>query len=380
VPVQNAGLQQVDVSVPVQTARLQSLDVFRGGVIASMILVNNNGSSDAYGPLKHAAWHGWTFTDLVFPFFLWIVGVAITFSFAKRVERGDDRGKLLVHVLKRAAIIFGIGLFLNGFPYFDLSTIRIPGVLQRIALCYLIAATIFLFTKTAGRVIWCVGLLTVYWVLMKMVPVPGCGANSFEIGCNFAKWIDGMTLWGHMYSQTKTWDPEGVISTIPAITNVLFGIFAGQVLRTQKTPAEKSSWLLFAGATLTFAGLMLSTWMPINKGLWTSSYAVFTSGLAFLVFGSCYWLVDVLHWRRYTKPFVIYGMNALMMFILSGLFARILSIIKIDGTSLRTLIWRDMFAPLASPPVASLLFSLAHVALFWLIAWWMYRRNWIVRA
>ena len=379
--MQNASVQAVDVSVPVQAVRLQSLDVFRGGVIASMILVNNNGSSEAYGPLKHAAWHGWTFTDLVFPFFLWIVGVAITFSFARRVERGDDRGKLFAHVLKRAAIIFGIGLFLNGFPFFDLSTIRIPGVLQRIALCYLIAATIFLFTKTSGRVIWCAGLLSLYWILMKMVPVPGCGVNSFEMACNFAKWIDGMTLWGHMYSQTKTWDPEGVISTLPAISNVLFGIFAGQILRTQKTTAEKSNWLLFAGATLTFAGLMLSTWMPVNKSLWTSPYAVLTSGLAFLVFGCCYWLVDVLQWRRYTKPFVIYGMNALAMFILSGLFARIISIVKIDGTSLRTLLWRDTFAPLlASPPMASLLFSLAHVALFWLIAWWMYRRNWVIRA
>ena len=379
--MQNASLQQpVDVSIPPQTARLQSLDVFRGGVIASMILVNNNGSNEAFSPLKHAVWHGWTFTDLVFPFFLWIVGVAITFSFAKRVERGDDRGKLLSHVVKRAAIIFGIGLFLNGFPFFDLTTIRIPGVLQRIAICYLIAATIFLFTKTRARVVWCIGLLAVYWILMKLVPVPGCGAGSFETACNFAKWIDGMTLWGHMYSQTKTWDPEGVISTIPAVTNVLFGIFAGQILRTRKAPAEQSSWLLFAGATLTFTGLMLSTWMPINKSLWTSPYAVFTSGLAFLVFGCCHWLVDVLHWRRFTKPFVVYGMNALMMFILSGLFARLLSLIKIDGTSLRTLLWRNVFAPLACAPVSSLLFSLAHVALFWGIAWWMYRRNWIVRA
>ena len=229
--------------IRVQKERLVSLDVFRGGTIAAMIMVNNQASSEAFPQLEHSHWHGWTFTDLVFPFFLWIVGIAITFSFAKRVERGDDRGKLLLHTAKRAAIIFGVGLLLNGFPYYNLSTLRIPGVLQRIAVCYLIAATIFLFTKTRGRILWCVGLLSAYWILMKTVPVPGCGANSFTIDCNLEKWIDGMVLWGHMYSRTKTWDPEGIVSTLPAITNVLFGIFAGQILRLPRTPAEKASWL-----------------------------------------------------------------------------------------------------------------------------------------
>src|SRR3954453_18555450 len=152
--------------------RLQSLDVFRGGTIAAMIMVNNQASSEAFAQLQHAHWHGWTFTDLVFPFFLWIIGISITFSFAKRIERGDDRSRLLLHILKRAAIIFAIGLFLNGFPYFNLTTLRIPGVLQRIAICYLIGATIFLFTKTRGRILWCVGLLSAYWIFMKMIPVP----------------------------------------------------------------------------------------------------------------------------------------------------------------------------------------------------------------
>ena len=363
----------------VQSERLQSLDVFRGGTIAAMILVNNPGSPEAYAPLHHAEWHGWTFTDLVFPFFLWIIGVAITFSFAKRVDRGDDRRRLTMHVVRRAAVIFAVGLFLNGFPYFNLATIRIPGVLQRIAICYLIAALIFLFTKTRGRILWTAGFLTVYWVLMTTVPVPGCGAGSFSMDCNFARWVDGQFLTGHMYSRTKVWDPEGLISTLPAITNVLFGIFAGQILRLPASAAERASWLFLGGAGLTFAGLFLSSWMPINKSLWTVPYALFTSGLAFTVFACCFWLIDEHRWRRFAKPFAIYGMNALAMFVLSGLFARMLSLIGVGGVSLRSAVWNGVFAPLAGPANASLLFSLAHVLLFWMIAWWMYGRNWIVR-
>ena len=365
--------------------RLESLDVFRGGTIAAMILVNNNGSDAAFEPLKHAAWHGWTFTDLVFPFFLWIVGVAITLSFARRVEAGDDRGRLLLHVAKRSAVIFLIGLFLNGFPYFHLASIRIPGVLQRIAVCYLIAGAIFLFTKTRGRILWTAGLLGLYWVLMKMVPVPGYGAGDLSVEGNFSRYIDGLLLGGHMYSQTKTWDPEGIVSTLPAIANTMLGIFAGQILKLRQRGAEeKAVWLFFAGNCLVFAGLMLSTWMPINKPIWTASYTVLTSGLAFVVFACCYWLTDVKGWRRYSRPFAIYGMNALALYVLSSLFARVLGVIRVggpdgNGVSLRTLVWTRVFEPLASPPVASLLFSLAHVLLFLAVAYWFYRRHWIVR-
>lgn len=345
-----------------------------------MIMVNNQASSEAYPQLMHAQWHGWTFTDLVFPFFLWIVGLAITLSFAKRSEREGDKARLVLHIVRRAAIIFGVGLLLNGFPYYNLATIRIPGVLQRIAICYLIAATIFLFTKTRGRILWCVGLLSVYWILMKMAPVPGCGAGRFDIDCNFEKWVDGLLMTGHMYSRTKTWDPEGLVSTLPAIANVLFGIFAGQILRLGRDAAEKASWLFFIGSGLTFAGLMLSTWMPINKSIWTSPYAVFTSGLAFTVFACCFWLVDVLKWRRFARPFMIYGLNALTVYVFSGLLARVLGLIKIGDISAGRVIWERGFAWIGNPAVASLLYSLCHVAICWLFAIWMYRRNWVVRA
>ncbi|HYZ84192.1 MAG TPA: heparan-alpha-glucosaminide N-acetyltransferase domain-containing protein, partial [Bryobacteraceae bacterium] len=218
---------------PVAAQRLLSLDVFRGGTIAAMILVNNPGTWTAvYPPLEHAAWHGWTFTDLVFPFFLWMVGVSVTFSFAKRIANGDDKRRLWVHVLRRSFLIFAIGLLLNLIPYFRFDTVRIPGVLQRIGICYLVAASIFLFSNARQRIGWTIALLSSYWLLMMYYPVPGVGAGNLSEEANFAKYVDGLILQGHMWAQSRTWDPEGIISTLPAIATVLFGIFAGEILRT----------------------------------------------------------------------------------------------------------------------------------------------------
>jgi predicted acyltransferase len=361
-------------------SRILSLDVFRGATIAAMILVNNPGTWEhIYPPLDHAEWHGWTFTDLVFPFFLWIVGVAITLSFAKRIERGDDRTKLLIHVVRRSLLIFGLGLFLNLFPYFRFATVRIPGVLARIAVCYLIAATIFLFTESRGRILWILGLLSGYWLLMKLYPVPGYGAGILEQQGNFEQYIDGLVLSGHMWSQTKTWDPEGIVSTLPAIATTLFGILAGQLLQVKRSMEEKTAWMFFGGNCLLFAGLMLSTWMPINKKLWTTSYSVFMAGMAMVVFASCYWLIDVKKWQRLGRPFAIYGMNAITVFVLSGLVARMLGIVTISGVSLHTLIYESVFAPLASPINASLLFAIANVLFFYVIAFVMYRKKWFIR-
>ena len=209
-----------------------SLDAFRGATIAAMILVNNPGDGrTTFAPLLHAEWNGWTFTDLVFPFFLWMVGIAMTFSFARRVEGGAGKGKLLLHTVRRAALIFLLGLLLNGFPKYDLTTLRIPGVLQRIAICYLIGSLIFLYTKWRGQLAAIVGLCAVYWMLMTLFPVPGYGPGVLEPIGNFGQWVDEMLLSGHMYSRTKVWDPEGVVSTLPAIANVLFGALFGTLLR-----------------------------------------------------------------------------------------------------------------------------------------------------
>ena len=367
------------LSDPSQTTpaanRILSLDVFRGGTIAAMILVNNPGTWDhIHAPFEHAEWHGWTFTDLVFPFFLWIIGVSITLSFAKRIARGDGRAGLLLHIVRRSLLILALGWFLNLFPYFHFATFRIPGVLPRIAVCYLIAASIFLFTKSRGRIAWIVALLSGYWLLMKLYPVPGYGAGILEQQGNFAQYVDGLVLQGHMWVQSKTWDPEGIVSTLPAIATVLFGTLAGQLLQSKRTMEEKASSMFFLGNMLLFAGLMLSTWMPINKKLWTSSFSVFMAGMAMVVFASCYWVIDVRKRQKWGKPFSIYGMNAIVVFALSSLMAKVLGLMK-----LQTPIYQNVFAPLASPENASLLYALANVAFFYAIAYAMYRKKWFVR-
>lgn len=360
--------------------RLMSLDVFRGMTIASMTLVNNPGTWSAiYPPLEHAEWHGWTFTDTVFPFFLWIAGVAMTLSFSKRVERGDDRWRLFLHTTRRAAILFAIGIFLAGFPYFPWYRIRIPGVLQRIAVCYLITAGIFLATRLRGQIVACVFFLASYWALMTLYPVPGVGPGHLEKEANFARYIDGIVLTGHMWSQTKVWDPEGIVSTLPAISTCLFGVFMGYLLRLNREPAERAVWMFVMGNALMAAGSALSTWMPINKNLWTSTYSIFMAGLASVVFAFCYWFVDVQGWRKWTQPLAIYGMNAIAVFVLSGLLARSMGLIKVGSKSLQALIFETAFLPLASPINASLLYAIAYVLLFYGVAYGMFRKGWFVR-
>jgi len=361
--------------------RLVSLDVFRGATIAAMLLVNNPGSWDAvYPPLLHAEWHGWTFTDVIFPFFLWIVGVAMTLSFASRVARGGDHSRILLHVIRRATVIFALGLFLAGFPYFNLVTIRIPGVLQRIAVCYLIASIIYLRSRVRGQILWTGGLLGVYWLLMKWVPAPGYGAGSLEKIGNFAQYVDNIVLSGHMWSQSKVWDPEGIVSTLPAIATTLFGVLTGHILRLRVSPAEKTTWMFVQGSALMFLGQVMNLWLPINKSLWTSSYSVFMAGLAATVFAFCYWIVDIRGYKRWMQPFVHYGMNAIAVFVMAGLLAKSMGLIELaaaDGAriSLSAWIFQNIYAPLAAPCSASLMYAITFVLLFWGISFWMYRRK-----
>ncbi len=371
--------------VPSGKERLGSLDVFRGATIAAMMLVNNPGSDTAvYPPLRHAEWHGWTFTDLVFPFFLWIVGVAMTLSLAKRASRGDSRGRLILHALRRAAILFGLGLLLNGFPHFHPATLRIPGVLQRIAVCYLIVTVIFLYTRIRGQILWTVGLLSAYWVLMMLVPVPGYGAGVLNKEGNLAQYVDKYFFTGHSWRSNPTWDPEGIISTLPALATALFGALAGHMLRMRKRPEERAAWMFFTGNTLIVAGLIMNIWLPINKNLWTSSFSVFLAGLAFSGFSWCYWIVDVKGYKRWTRPFAIYGMNAIAVFVLAEIGARCLHIYGVTGNegvrvSIRDYIFQRLFAPLASPINASMLYGLCFSFCLFVISWVMYRRKWFVK-
>ncbi len=404
--------------------RLMSLDVFRGATIASMILVNNPGSGAIYPPLKHAVWHGWTFTDTVFPFFLWIVGVAIPLSSARRLAAGQTRLELFRHGLRRAAIIFGLGLFLNSLSYLlngslfrlgwsewlhtYLTSVRIPGVLQRIAICYLAALVIFLRHDWRGQVRWLVALLLGYWAIMARAPFPvnvhgqwRYVSGLWEKGDNFAAWLDNLVFNGpiigtHVWSAARTWDPEGLVSTLPAIATCLMGVLAGQWLRTERPEAEKTAWMMVAGAVLMWLGQLWNFWVPINKSLWTSSFAVFMGGLAAVCMGVWYWLVDVQGWRKPFKPFAIYGMNAIAMFVLAGVLGRMLIEIKVPAgsggpLSLKAWLFQKFFAPLGNPETAplpgwlvraenaSLLWALAFVTLLYLVAWAMYRKRWFIK-
>jgi predicted acyltransferase len=377
------------------TDRLRSLDAFRGATIAGMILVNNPGSwSHIYPQLEHAAWSGWTFTDWIFPFFLWIVGVAMVFSFAKRMEGGVTASTLFKHVLLRSAIIFGLGLFLAGFPFgllfghhFSFSTMRIPGVLQRIAVCYLAASAIFLHSRLRGKVLWILGLMICYWLLVTLVPVPGYGAGILDRPTGGLCWyIDSTLLNGHTWrgAPAPGFDPEGILSTLPAIATTLFGVLTGLLLRSSLSREEKTAWMFVAGNGLLLAGAILDIWMPINKNLWTPSYAVFMAGWANICLAVFYWLIDVRGYVRWATPFVIYGLNAIAVFVLSGLVGRLLGLIKVglpDGsvTSLQGYIFQQVYAPLANPVNASLLYAISFILVMFAVVWGMWKKRWFIK-
>jgi len=363
------------------TERLISLDAFRGAIIALMVLVNDPGDGrHVYGPLNHAEWNGWTITDVVFPSFLWILGVAMTFSMAKRLAAGNSRARIFTQALRRAATLFALGLFLYALPKFDLSTLLVLGVLQRIAICYAIAAAIYLTTGVRGQILWIVSLLTAYWLIMKLALVPAYGAGYLDVERNFAHYVDRLILGRHNYAHTKTWDPEGLVSTLPAIATALFGILAGSLLRARRALAERTTWMFLAGNLLIAAGLICDIWLPINKKIWTSSFALFMAGLDFVMLAIAVWWVDGLGHRQAVKPLVILGMNAIAVYMTSEILDGMLHTIQLSsGVSAHVWIYDRVFAPLASPMNASLLYALIYTLLMYLIAYGMYRRGWFWR-
>ena len=351
-----------------------SLDVFRGATMALMVLVNNSGDgAHTYGPLQHAEWNGWTLTDTVFPAFLWIVGVTMTLTLNRRLEAGIPRPRLFAQIFRRAIVLYLLGLAVYAWPL-DLSTQRWLGVLQRIAICYLIASAIYLTTGIRGQLIWIASLLSVYWLIMKLAPVPGYGAGHLDVERNFAHYIDSLVLGRHNYAGTKTWDPEGIVSTLPAIATTLFGVMAGHLVRLKRDLSERTTWLFLAGNALIAVGLICNTWLPINKKLWTSSFSLFMAGLDFVVFAICLWLVDGVGIKRAVKPLVVIGMNAITVYMISELLD-----VALSATGLRSRLFQAVFVPLASPFNASLLYAAAYTMLMWLIAYGMYRRGWFWR-
>jgi predicted acyltransferase len=368
--------------------RLASLDAFRGFAIASMMLVNNPGDwGHVHAPLAHAPWNGWTFTDLVFPFFLFAAGMAMAISIDRRTHDGTDSRGLVKELARRAIVIFLVGLALNLFPAFDFSTVRIPGVLQRIALCVLIAAPFAVYGSSKAIGFWIAALLVAYTLPMLFVPVPGpdgiVAAGALEPGRDFGAWLDRQLLGGHLWSQSRTWDPEGLVSTLPAVCSLLFGVLAGRWLLAARAGLSTTAATFAAGIAALLAGLVLdAVLMPINKNLWTPSYCVFMTGWSLVVFSAFHAAMDAApstalraSARRILLPLTIYGMNALFLFALSGVVARLLASLTLKS-------W--LYAPLQALPIApenaSLLFAIAFDLVMFAVAWAMWKKRWFVKA
>ncbi len=440
--------------------RIVSLDVFRGMTIAGMVLVNNPGTWSAiYGPLKHAEWHGITPTDYIFPFFLFIVGVAIPIALSKRIETGITRD-VYFKIVTRSVLIFALGILMSAIPFFNfaetqipwllkvlivlsysaalflylwdktipalivagvtaaivtgfflagsvvapynIATMRIPGVLQRIAVCYLVVSLIYLHTNWKQQSVIGIALLLLYWLLMTIVPVPGCEVWTVDDkACNLAAWLDRTILTeAHMWRSAKVFDPEGILSTIPAIVTTISGVLTGtwllrkdkgerikyndpenSAVRSPHSALEKALGLFFAGTVLLAVGWSWSLVFPLNKSLWTSSYVVYTSGLALLTLAFCYYVIDIKGYKRWAKPFVIFGVNALALFVFSGIMARLMGMIRFAGPDGKEIyasavdLQQHLSFVSCSPLNASLAYAVSYI-LFWLfLMWLLYRRR-----
>jgi predicted acyltransferase len=364
----------MDQPEPPVPARLVSLDAFRGLTMLFMVLVNDGGGPVSYPPLEHSAWNGWTLTDTVFPSFLWIAGVAITLALGRRLAAGEARGQLLKIVFRRAVIIYVLGLLVYAFPHFSLSHQRLLGVLQRIAICYLAASIIYLYCGVRAQIIWIVSLFAAYWAMMAFIDVPGYGAGNLSVEGNFAHYVDRIVLGMHNYASTKTWDPEGIVSTLPAIGTALLGVMAGHILRLPIPLGLRRNRLLIAGAFLIALGLIWSLKLPINKKLWTDSFATFMAGLDFAVLAFFVWLVDERGVRKWVKPLTITGVNAIAVYLASEFLAEFL-----DATGLHRRLYGRFFEPIASPMNASLLWALSFTLLMYLWGWFLYKRRWFLR-
>jgi predicted acyltransferase len=390
--------------------RLLSLDVFRGITIAGMLLVNNPGTWSAiFPPLEHAEWNGWTPTDLIFPFFLFIVGITTHLSLSARRARGDDDSAVVKQILRRGIIIYLLGFAMAMFPFYQWGTIasipnatpwdrilyriehvRILGVLPRIAIVYVCAGLLTLKTTLKQQVIIIATLLFGYWFAMTLIPVPG----EHEIRAvllnthdrNLAAWLDRAILGtNHTWSGSVTFDPEGPMSTIPAIATSMLGVIAGRwIVQKEKPLLERISAMFAVGAIGMMVGLMWNWAFPINKSLWTSSYVIFTAGMACVAIATIMWIVDYCNVKWWTKPFVIYGVNPIVAFVGSGVLARLIYTlwhVNYQGKSiaLQDAIYQIVFLPWLPPRVASLAFALSFVLLWYGILTLLYRRNIILK-
>jgi predicted acyltransferase len=374
-----------------QKSRLISLDVMRGLTVAVMILVNNAGDGAlSYAQLRHSAWNGCTLTDVVFPLFLFIVGSSIALSFSARLERGVAQSVIALQMLRRALTIFVLGLLLNALPQFHLGELRYYGVLQRIALCYALAGAVYLFGGAAGCAVMAAMALVGYWLLLTHVPVPGFGLPGASIEVldrygNLAAWLDrAMVPQAHLYRHSF-YDPEGLLSTLPALANTLLGALAAVWLRAGKPAWEKASVLLFCGLVAMASGLLWAQTFPLNKRLWTSSFALFTSGIAMALLALLFWRIDGEKKQEepssiWLKPWLVFGTNALTAYVLSEVLAEVLAVIPVrGGGDLQQWLFHLLPSWLGPPPFVSMLYSVLFVGVCYLPVLCLYRRRIFVK-
>lgn len=369
--------------------RRVSVDVFRGLTIAAMVIVNNPGDwGNVYAPLLHAEWNGWTPTDLIFPFFVFILGVSITLS---------KRPQTVATLFKRALILYAFGFFLAIYPRFNFSIVRVMGVLARLALCSLFAGLIYRQiikleedARLQATIFLAALLLLVYWALMMFVPFPGGTPGDLTPAGNLGAWIDRTVIGtNHLWRTSKTWDPEGLLGTLPAVASALTGIAVGLVLTSKRSDIEKVAGLISAGGAVMAVGLVWDTRFPINKSLWTSSYVLLTSGLASIILASCYWFFDVHERRRFLHPLIVMGRNPLALFVMSGFLVKTLTwdVLQVHdasgkGVSLYNWIYQHAFVPLGlwGPKNTSLAFALAMLALLYVPLLLLHRKKLFLRA
>ena len=363
-----ASAESAAISAGRPKERLLSLDVFRGFTLLGMVLVNSH-PLGIYPWLGHARWNGWGFADLIFPFFVFIVGVAIPYSFAKRLARGESRDKLFIHILRRSVLLFVVGVLLNGFPRFDLSTLRVMNVLQRIAICYLLASIIYAYIRMRTKaIVWlCGAILVLYYVLMQFVPVPGYRAGVLEPVGNWGNYIDQHVMSGHM--QHENWEGKSLLGSFPALVTMLMGLLTGVYLRTARPAYEKLTHLYLYGSVCMAAGAFWGLWFPINQHLWTSSLVLFMGGMALVFLATCYYIVDVQKITWWTLPCVVFGMNSILVWVFSQLVMKTLVAVNLWNAG------AERLAHSLGPVNGSLAFAILYVLFCLAVMGILYRRR-----
>jgi predicted acyltransferase len=367
--------------------RLLYLDIYRGLMVAGMIIVDNPGSDEhAYWPIMHAKWNGWTPADFIFPSFLFLVGISLVYSFDKRRHGGESNNQILWHVFKRSLILIAIGLFVNASPIYglDVHTWRFEGVTQRIALCYFFAAILELWTGRRGQIVAFLGCLLGYWVLLRFVPVPGAGVPSRDIPFmdqmqNLPAWLDRRLFMGHLYDGTR--DPEGIIHTIPAIGTTLIGVLTGHLLKSKRSTSQLIGGMVFLGILGILAGEIWNRWFPINKNLWTSSFVLFSGGFCLLFLSLLYWVTEVKRWRgKWTMPILVFGMNAIAGFVADSLIYGPGYTFTGRAANGTTVSWHEaaqshLEAAGLSVANASLIYSFGGMLTCWIMLWVLWRKK-----